>query len=68
MKAVVASEAAVFTIPSAMPSTSVFWRKGVTRVTYLDPLQGFSKPGAQDSDSPPTVSRIKSNLEEKRRQ
>lgn len=62
LKTLAASEAAVFTMPSAIPSRSVFWRKGVTRVMYLDPPQGWSKLGAQSSVSPPTLSRIRSNL------
>lgn len=58
-----ATVAAVCIIPSAMPSLSVFWRNGVTRVTYLAPLQGLSSFRAQRSVSPPTLSRIRSNLE-----
>lgn len=54
--------AAVFIMPSAMPSLSVFCRNGVTRVTYLAPLQGLSRFSAQRSVSPPTLSRIRSNL------
>lgn len=57
-----ATVAAVCIIPSAIPSLSVFWRKGVTRVTYLAPLQGLSRFRAQRSVSPPTLSRIRSNL------
>lgn len=68
MKTLEVHEAAVFTMPSATPNRSVFWRKGVTRVMYLDPLQGLSKLGAQCSVSPPTLSRIRSNLQEKRGQ
>ena len=62
MRALVATVAAVCIIPSARPSVSVFWRKGVTRVTYLAPLHGFSRVSAQRSVSPPTLSRIRSNL------
>lgn len=58
--------AAVCIMPSAMPSLSVFWRNGVTRVTYLAPLQGLSRFSAQRSVSPPTLSRIRSNLEVER--
>lgn len=65
LKTLEVHEAAVFTMPSATPNISVFWRKGVTRVMYLDPLQGLSKLGAQCSVSPPTLSRIRSNLQEK---
>lgn len=59
--------AAVCIMPSAMPSLSVFWRNGVIRVTYLAPLQGLSRFSAQRSVSPPTLSRIRSNLEGKKR-
>lgn len=38
---------------------------GVTRVTYLAPLHGFSSFNAQLSVSPPTLSRIRLNLKDK---
>lgn len=62
LNAFVATVAAVCIMPSAMPSVSVFWRKGVTRVTYLAPVQGLRRFRAQRSVSPPTLSRIRSNL------
>lgn len=65
-RALVAIVAAVCIMPSAMPSLSVFWRNGVTRVTYLAPVQGLSSFSAQRSVSPPILSRIRSNLEGKR--
>lgn len=60
--ALVATVAAVFIMPSAIPSRSVFSRKGVTRVTYLAPVHGLSRPRAHRSVSPPILSRIRSNL------
>lgn len=51
-------------MPSATPSLSVFCMNGVTRVTYLAPLHGFSSFNAQLSVSPPTLSRIRSNLKD----
>lgn len=59
----VATVAAVFIMPSDAPNLSVFCTKGVTRVTYLAPVQGLSRPRAHRSVSPPMLSRIRSNLE-----
>lgn len=66
MTALLAMVAAVCIMPSAMPNRSVFWRNGVTRVTYLAPLQVLSRFSAQCSVCPPTLSRIRSNLEGER--
>lgn len=48
--------------PSSRPMESVFWSKGVTSVTYFAPDQGFSLPITHCSVSPPTLSKITSNL------
>lgn len=63
LRALEAMVAAVCVMPSAMPSLSVFCRNGVTRVTYLAPVQGLSRFSAQRSVSPPMLSKIRSNLE-----
>ena len=55
----------VCSMPSAMPSRSMFRRKGVTNVTYVAPDHFLSKFRAHVSVDPPTLSRIKSNLERK---
>lgn len=55
----------VCSMPSAMPNRSMFRRKGVTRVTYVAPDHFLRKLRAQVSVAPPTLSRIKSNLERK---
>lgn len=67
LRALDATVTPVWSIPSAIPSRSVLQRKGVTSVTYLAPHHGFSRPRAQLSVSPPTLSRTRSNLGRGRR-
>jgi len=55
----------VCNMPSAMPNRSMFRRKGVTKVTYVAPDHFLRKFRAHVSVDPPTLSRIKSNLERK---
>ena len=55
----------VCSMPSAMPNRSMFRRKGVTRVTYVAPDHFLRNFRAHVSVDPPTLSRIKSNLERK---
>lgn len=50
------------TTPSSRPMESVLSRKGDTRVTNFAPHHGFRRPMAHCSVSPPTLSRITSNL------
>ena len=49
-------------VPSSRPMESVLRSNGVTSVTYFAPDQGFSRPIANCSISPPTLSKIMSNL------
>lgn len=49
-------------VPLRRPRESVLWSKGVTKVTYLDPDQGFSRSMAHCSVSSPTLSKMTSNL------
>lgn len=53
----------VCNIPSATPSLSILIRKGVTKVTYVAPDHFFKRSSAHFSVDPPTLSRIKSNLQ-----
>lgn len=53
----------VCNMPSATPSLSILIRKGVTKVTYVAPDHFFKRSSAHFSVDPPTLSRIKSNLQ-----
>lgn len=49
-------------VPSNRPIESVLRSKGDTKVTYFAPDQGFNRPIAHSSVSPPTLSKMTSNL------
>lgn len=53
----------VCNMPSATPSLSILIRKGVTKVTYVAPDHFFRRSRAHFSVDPPTLSRMKSNLQ-----
>lgn len=57
----------VCSMPSAMPNRSMFRRKGVTKVTYVAPDHFLRKFRAHVSVDPPTLSRMKSNLEREKK-
>lgn len=61
--ALLCREKPAFNVPSNRPIESVLRSKGVTSVTYFAPDQGFSRPIAHSSVSPPTPSKTTSNLE-----
>lgn len=50
-------------MPSATPSLSILIMKGVTKVTYVAPDHFFRRSKAHFSVDPPTLSRMKSNLQ-----
>lgn len=58
----------VCNMPSATPSLSTLIKKGVTKVTYVAPDHFFSRSSAHFSVDPPTLSRMKSNLETRKEQ
>lgn len=65
--ALLCREKPAFNVPSNRPIESVLRSKGVTSVTYFAPDQGFSRPIAHSSVSPPTPSKTTSNLEVEKR-
>lgn len=62
-KAVLCRQDAAWNVPLSKPEESVSWSSGVTSVTYFAPDQGLSRPRAHCSVSPPTASKITSNLQ-----
>lgn len=62
-KAVLCRQDPAWNVPLSKPKESVSWSSGVTSVTYFAPDQGLSRPRAHCSVSPPTASKITSNLQ-----